>query len=56
MQEINLDLKMCGQLMKESCIKIAPVQNQNYFMDKIFNAHSLWKKKMFCLEDYCGYC
>lgn len=44
MQEINLDLKMCGQFMKESCTKIAPVQNQNYFMDKIFNAHSLWKK------------
>ena len=34
LQGINLALKMCGQLMEESCIKIAPAQNQNYFMDK----------------------
>ena len=27
-------LKMCGQLMGESCTKTAPAQNQNYFMDK----------------------
>ena len=34
MEGINLDLIMCGLLMEESSIKIASVQNQNYFMDK----------------------
>ena len=31
---ISLALIMRGQSIEESCIKIAPVQNQNYFMDK----------------------
>ena len=34
MQGINLALLIGVQLMEELCIKIAPVQNQNYFMDK----------------------
>ena len=34
MQGINLALLIGVQLMEELCIKIVPVQNQNYFMDK----------------------
>ena len=44
MEGINLDLIMCGLLMEESSIKIASVQNQNYFMDK-GRSLSLVKKK-----------
>ena len=52
---MNLALTMCDKMMEESCIKKAAVQNQSSLMDKWYE-HSLWKKKRFCLKDYCGYC
>ena len=38
---------MCGLLMEESSIKIASVQNQNYFMDKGRSLSLERKKKRF---------